>query len=110
MYIDDMSPLPQHDVFRAIADPTRLQILELMLRVEEAKHRGECYGGSISQALGLSQPTVSHHMKVLVDAGLVLATKKGTSVYYSLGHQGFQVLHDHLTPYLQATEPRKETP
>ncbi|MFD1733067.1 ArsR family transcriptional regulator [Deinococcus malanensis] len=51
-------------------------MLEFLLRVEEARRRGECFAGTISQALGLSQPTISHHMKVLVDAGLVKATKK----------------------------------
>ncbi|WP_189010668.1 ArsR/SmtB family transcription factor [Deinococcus malanensis] len=104
-----MSPAVHHDVLRALADPTRQQILEFLLRVEEARRRGECFAGTISQALGLSQPTISHHMKVLVDAGLVKATKKGTSVYYCLGNQGFQVLHDHLTPYLEATSETKET-
>ncbi|GGK42802.1 transcriptional regulator [Deinococcus malanensis] len=109
MYIDVMSPAVHHDVLRALADPTRQQILEFLLRVEEARRRGECFAGTISQALGLSQPTISHHMKVLVDAGLVSAKKKGTSVYYCLSHQGFQVLHDHLAPYLHATSERKET-
>ncbi|MFD1734095.1 ArsR/SmtB family transcription factor [Deinococcus malanensis] len=71
-----MSPAVHHDVLRALADPTRQQILEFLLRVEEARRRGECFAGTISQALGLSQPTISHHMKVLVDAGLVSAKRK----------------------------------
>ncbi len=109
MYIDDMSPAVHQDILRALADPTRQRILEFLLQGAEAKRRGECFAGSISQTLGLTQPTVSHHMKTLVDTGLVDAEKKGTNVYYRLGSRGFQVLQAHLTPYLEATSERKET-
>ncbi len=109
MYIDGVSPAVHHDVLRALADPTRQQILEVLLLAAEARRRGECFAGSISQRLGVSQPTISHHMKILVDAGLVTAEKKGTTVYYSLGHQGFQALQAHLAPYLNATADPQET-
>lgn len=105
-----MSPATPPDILRALADPTRQRILDYLLQAAEAKRRGECFGGSISQALGLTQPTVSHHMKTLVETGLVDAEKQGTTVYYRLGPTGFRLLTAYLTPYLDATRTPQETP
>lgn len=98
------TPLPEDtlptDVLRALADPTRQRILGFMLEIAQARRNGEdCFGGSISQRLGLTQPTVSHHMKALVEAGLVESCKEGTTVYYSLGRVGWERLRQGLGPY-----------
>lgn len=64
---------------RAIADPTRRKILRL-LRGKPAS-KGLC-ASDVEQRIKLAQPTVSHHMKVLHQAGLVETTKAGTWVFY----------------------------
>ena len=66
-------------LLKAVADPTRLQLLAL-LRGAEA---GEACVCDLTEPVGLSQPTVSHHLKVLTDAGLVAREKRGTWAWYS---------------------------
>jgi len=67
-------------LLKAVADPARLQLLAL-LRGSES---GEACVCDLTEALGLSQPTVSHHLRVLVDAGLVARERRGTWAWYSL--------------------------
>ncbi|WP_245588584.1 ArsR/SmtB family transcription factor [Deinococcus pimensis] len=100
------------DQFKALADPTRLRVLAFLLKVEQDFRRdGTCFGGSISAHLGLSQPTVSHHMRALVDAGLVRATKEGTTVYYDLDPAGFERVERALAPFLAVSRtPREDQP
>ena len=65
---------------KAIADPARLRLLSLV-----AAHDGqEACVCDLTEPLGLSQPTVSHHLKVLVDAGLLTREKRGVWAYFSL--------------------------
>lgn len=61
------------------ADPTRLRLLSLISPAGEA-----CAACDLVEPLGVSQPTVSHHLKVLRDAGLVESEKRGQWVYYHL--------------------------
>ena len=70
---NDMAPL-----FAALADPTRLRIISML----NASPGGSCCGCDLEQPLGLSQPTVSHHLKVLREAGLVTGEKDGRWVRY----------------------------
>lgn len=66
--------------FKAISDPTRLRLLSLV-----AAHDGaEACVCDLTEPVALSQPTVSHHLKVLVDAGLLTRTKRGTWSFYAL--------------------------
>ncbi|MFT8973660.1 ArsR/SmtB family transcription factor [Zymomonas mobilis] len=65
-------------IFRALTDPTRIRILLLL-------HEMELSIGEIAQILGQSQPRVSRHVKVLVDAGLVVRRKEGSWVFLHLG-------------------------
>ncbi|WP_149205309.1 ArsR/SmtB family transcription factor [Actinotalea subterranea] len=67
-------------VLKAIADPARLRALSLI-----ASHEGgtACVCDLV-EPLGLSQPTVSHHLKVLTDAGLLTREKRGVWAYFSL--------------------------
>ena len=62
---------------KALADPARVQLLSLVLAEEEG-----CCTCDLAPAVGLSEPTVSHHLKQLREAGLVEGTKVGTNVYY----------------------------
>ena len=66
--------------FKALADPNRLRILSIVSTSENA----ETCVCDLSEPLGLGQPTVSHHLKILVDAGLLEREKRGTWAYYSL--------------------------
>lgn len=65
-------------VLKAIADPTRLRLLSLI----QAHEGGEACVCELTEPLGLTQPTISHHLKVLHDAGLVERDKRGVWVYY----------------------------
>lgn len=65
---------------RAIADPARVRILSI---VASNPDRATCVC-DLQESLGLAQPTVSHHLKVLMDAGFLTRTKRGTWAYYSL--------------------------
>ena len=65
-------------VLKAIAEPTRLRLLSLIA----AHSDGEACVCDLSGPINLTQPTVSHHLKVLRDAGLVSSERRGTWVYY----------------------------
>ena len=67
-------------VLKALADPARLRLLSLVA----AHEGGEACVCDLTEPLGLSQPTVSHHLKVLVDAGLLSRDKRGVWAYYAL--------------------------
>ena len=67
-------------VLKAIADPARLRLLSLVA----AHENGEACACDLTGPLSLSQPTVSHHLKTLVDAGLLARDKRGVWAYYSL--------------------------
>lgn len=63
--------------FGVLADPTRLRLLSLIAAAGEA-----CAACDLVEPLGVSQPTVSHHLKVLREAGLVESRRDGRWVYY----------------------------
>ena len=67
-------------VFKALADPTRLLILSLV-----AKNEGAVCECNIVDCTPLSQPTISYHIKVLKEAGLLDCEKRGLWCYYALG-------------------------
>ncbi len=66
--------------FQALADPVRLRILSILA----AAATGAACVCDLVGPLGRSQPTVSHHLKTLADAGLVHGTRRGKWVWYSL--------------------------
>lgn len=68
------------DVFAALSDPTRLRLFDLVRRAGEG---GIC-SCDLVEPLDRSQPTISHHLKVLREAGLVESRKEGTWVWYSV--------------------------
>jgi len=67
-------------LLKAVADPSRLQLLAL-IRASEA---GEICACDLTEPLGLSQPTISHHLKVLTDAGLIRREQRGTWAWFSI--------------------------
>jgi ArsR family transcriptional regulator len=68
------------EAFKALADPVRLQLLNLIATAET----GEACACDLVEPVGKSQPTVSHHLKVLREAGLVTSEKRGTWVWYAV--------------------------
>ena len=67
-------------VLRALADPVRLQLVSMVA----AHEGGEACVCDLTDPLGLTQPTISHHLKILVDAGIFTRDKRGKWAYYSL--------------------------
>lgn len=65
---------------KALADPARLRLLSIVAAHED---REACVC-DLTDPVGLSQPTVSHHLKVLTDAGFLTRSKRGTWAYYRL--------------------------
>jgi ArsR family transcriptional regulator len=76
--------------FKALGDPTRLAI------VNQLAGQAECCVCALD-GLGLSQPTISHHLRILRDAGLVESTRRGTWAYYRLVPHAVEALGFALT-------------
>ncbi len=74
---EDQATALAHD-FAALADPVRLRLLSLLTSAAA----GEACVCELTEPLGRSQPTVSHHLKILVDAGLIVGDKRGRWVWY----------------------------
>ena len=75
-------------LLKAVADPARLQLLALI----RSSERGEACVCDLTVPLALSQPTVSHHLRVLTDAGLVRRQSRGTWAWYSVNEERLQEL------------------
>ncbi len=88
---------------KALADPVRLSILEFLWSpaAEEFRTEDGICAGDIEDFLGVSQPTVSYHMKILVGAGLVRAEKRGQRVYYECVTEGPAEVISYLERYRQ---------
>ncbi len=69
--------------FKAVGHPVRLQILELL-----ARRSDPVCACDIESRFSLSQPTISHHLRVLRKAGLVASERRGTWIYYSVSGEG----------------------
>ena len=73
---------------KAIADPARLRLLSMIA----AHEGGEACVCDLIEPLGLTQPTVSHHLKVLVEAGLLIRDKRGVWAYFTLVPEALDAL------------------
>jgi len=99
--VDDLSTR-----LKALADPHRLNILEFLLNPVQSccsREEGVC-ACDLEAFLGLAQPTVSHHMKLLVQAGFVRAQKRGRWVYYDLEPDAFAEVARQLGRYRRAAK------
>lgn len=79
----------QARLLKALADPTRLRILSLLSR-----HEGEVCVFEIVESFTLEQPTISHHLRILRDAGLVDCRKKGLWAYYYVRREALSRARD----------------
>lgn len=76
-------------IFKAFCDENRIEILRLL-------QHGERCACELLEELKLSQPTLSHHMKILCDSGLVKGRKEGKWTHYSISSSGTKVAMDYL--------------
>lgn len=83
-------------LFRAVADPNRLTILATLACAED-----EVCVCDFTDGLPLNQPTVSHHLRILRDAGLVNCERRGTWVYYRIADDARARLNDALASVIQ---------
>jgi DNA-binding transcriptional ArsR family regulator len=91
------------DIFDVIADGTRRDILQLLLDRSSAGERGTSVT-YIVQQLGVSQPTVSKHLKVLRESQLVSVREEGQHRYYSLSSAPLDEIDDWLVPFLDEAD------
>jgi ArsR family transcriptional regulator, arsenate/arsenite/antimonite-responsive transcriptional repressor len=81
-------------VFKAMGDPARLRLLSLI-----ASHDGgEACVCDVSEVFDLSGPTISHHLKVLREAGLITGERRGTWVYYRVRPEALRLASQVLAP------------
>jgi ArsR family transcriptional regulator, arsenate/arsenite/antimonite-responsive transcriptional repressor len=85
-------------LFKALGDPHRVRVVNLLATVREAV----CVC-DLTEFLGLSQPTVSHHMKKLVEAGLLTREQRGVWAYYALRPDAMRRLSEVL-PFEEGAE------
>jgi DNA-binding transcriptional ArsR family regulator len=90
------------DIFDVIADPTRREILRVLLDRHADAAPGEISVSEIVAALELSQPTVSKHLKVLREAGLVSVREEGQHRYYRLDSTPLEAVEDWVIPFTAA--------
>ena len=76
-------------IFKAFCDENRLQILELLRSGEECACK-------LLEELSISQPTLSHHMKILCDSGIVVGRKEGKWMHYRISSEGVQIAKGYL--------------
>jgi ArsR family transcriptional regulator, arsenate/arsenite/antimonite-responsive transcriptional repressor len=92
----EVEPLAVHERdqlaarFKALADPTRVAIMNQLSAADEV-----CVC-NLTEAFELSQPTISHHLKVLREAGLVESSRRGTWAYYRLVPEAIDALRGAL--------------
>ncbi|MGV1037335.1 MAG: ArsR/SmtB family transcription factor [Candidatus Nanopelagicales bacterium] len=90
-------PIPRDEaerlahVLKAVADPARLQLLSLI------RSNGEACACDLYEPVGLSQPTVSHHLKVLTEAGLIEREQRGTWVWFTINPARLRDLREFFT-------------
>ena len=92
----DTKYLENSKILKALADPKRLCIVDML-------SCGELCACSLLEAFPVTQPTLSHDMKVLIGAGIVNARPDGKWIYYSLNEPNLQAFYRQLGDILQAS-------
>lgn len=90
--LDEESAQQLAKVFKALGDPTRVRLVSLIAAAEDA----EACLCDLTDPVGLSQPTVSHHMRLLVEARLIVREQRGKWAYYRLLPDTFDALRQIL--------------
>ena len=97
-----MADIPSGAVFRAFADQTRRDILTLL-------RSGPQTSGQIADRFDSSWPTISRHLSVLANAGLVVSIRRGAEVYYELNTSVLQDVVQHMMEWIEPTLPKGGT-
>lgn len=79
-------------MFKAFCDENRIQILEML-------REGEKCACHILEEMQVTQPTLSHHMKILCDAGVVVGRKEGKWMHYSISESGLENVMKYLNQF-----------
>lgn len=87
----------QARVFKAMSDENRLKILELL-------HERDCNASELLDEMDFGQSTLSHHMKILLNAGVVQARKNGKWTYYTLQRGAYEQMIDWMKRYVSPEE------
>ena len=90
-------------MFKAFADENRIQILELL-------RDGERCACRLLEEMKITQPTLSHHMKILCDSGIVVGRKEGKWMHYSLSEVGMRDVRNYLDELMANTKMGDDSP
>ncbi|MCI5751719.1 MAG: metalloregulator ArsR/SmtB family transcription factor [Oscillospiraceae bacterium] len=77
-------------IFKAFCDENRIRILQLL-------QGGEKCACMLLEEMNITQPTLSHHMKILCDSGIVIGRKEGKWMHYSISEAGIEYAQEYLT-------------
>lgn len=77
-------------IFKAFCDENRIKILQLL-------QSGEKCACMLLEEMNITQPTLSHHMKILCDSGIVTGRKEGKWMHYSISEAGIECAQEYLT-------------
>ncbi len=92
--LDEGEAVEMSALLTALADPVRLRIVSMLAAAPD----GAACGCDLEGPLGLTQPTVSHHLKVLREAGLVEGRREGRWVHYTVVPERLQEITDAISP------------
>ncbi len=81
-------------IFKAFCDENRIRILKLLTT-------GEKCACKLLDELNITQPTLSHHMKILCDSGIVIGRKEGKWMHYSISEKGIMKAKKYLTAFIK---------
>lgn len=90
-------------IFKAFCDENRVRILNLLRGGEKCACR-------LLEELSISQPTLSHHMKILCDSGIVVGRKEGKWMHYRISPSGVHTAKEYLNGLAVAQTAEEETP
>jgi len=92
--INDEDATEMAPVLAALADPARLRMVSMLAAAPD----GSACGCDLEAPLGLSQPTISHHLKVLREAGLIEGERRGRWIHYSVIPERLAEIREALSP------------
>ena len=84
-------------IFKAFCEENRIRILKLLAT-------GEKCACKLLEEIHITQPTMSHHMKILCDSGIVIGRKEGKWMHYSISSEGVESLASYLKTFIKATD------
>ena len=87
-------------MFKAFGDENRIQILQLL-------KDGEKCACHLLEEMNITQPTLSHHMKLLCDAGIVIGRKEGKWMHYSISEEGLRQIEGYLVQLVPENKSEK---